>query len=96
VHLPYNGQPAEDPARLALVLIMQFADGLSDEQAVDAVRGRIDWKYALALEIADPGFDASVLSEFRNRLITGSTEELLFTTMLDLLRERGLVKARGK
>ena len=93
---PHNGQPAEDPARLALVLIMQFADGLSDEQAADAVRGRIDWKYALALEITDPGFDASVLSEFRKRLIAGSAEELLFTTMLDLLRERGLIKARGK
>jgi transposase len=93
---PHNGQPAEDPARLALVLIMQFADGLSDAQAADAVRGRIDWKYALALEITDPGFDASVLSEFRKRLIAGSAEELLFITMLDLLRERGLIKARGK
>ena len=93
---PRHGQPAEDPARLALVLIMQFADGLSDEQAADAVRGRIDWKYALALEITDPGFDASVLSEFRGRLIAGSAEELLFITMLDLLREQGLIKARGK
>ena len=91
-----TGQPAEDPARLALVLVMQFAEGLSDRQAADAVRGRIDWKYALALELTDPGFDASVLSEFRSRLIQGSAEELLLTNMLDLLRERGLLKARGK
>jgi transposase len=93
---PHNGQPAEDPARLALILIMQFADGLSDQQAADAVRGRIDWKYALALEITDPGFDASVLCEFRQRLIEGSAEELLLTTMLELLRDQGLLKARGK
>ncbi len=72
-----TGQPAEAPAHLALVTIMQFAEGLSDAQAADAVRGRIDWKYALALELTDDGFDASVLSEFRSRLIAGNAELLL-------------------
>lgn len=91
-----RGQPAESPARLALVSIMQFAEGLSDRQAADAVRSRIDWKYALALELSDPGFDASVLTEFRERLIAGGAEELLFEQMLTRLRERGLLKARGR
>lgn len=90
------GQPAEDPARLALTTIMQFAEGLSDRQAAEAVRGRIDWKYALALELIDPGFDASILSEFRDRLIAGSSEMLLFETMLNHLRERKLLKPRGR
>ncbi len=62
---PNTGQPAYAPAHLALVTVMQFAEGLSDVQTADAVRARIDWKYALALELTDPGFDASVLSEFR-------------------------------
>jgi len=66
-----TGQPAEAPARLALVLILQCVENLSDRQAAEAVRGRIDWKYALALELTDPGFDASVLSEFRTRLVHG-------------------------
>jgi transposase len=91
-----TGQPAEAPAQLALVTIMQFAEGLSDGQAADAVRGRIDWKYALALELTDSGFDSSVLSEFRKRLIVGNAELLLFETMLTLFREQGLVKARGR
>src|SRR5512134_3112052 len=90
-----TGQPAEAPARLALVLVLQFAEGLSDRQAADAVRGRIDWKYALALELTDPGFDASVLSEFRTRLIHGAAEHLLLETLLTLLQERHLLKARG-
>jgi transposase len=72
-----TGQPAEAPARLALVLVMQFAEGLADRQAADAVRSRIDWKYALGLELTDPGFDYSVLSEFRTRLIAGEGEHLL-------------------
>jgi len=83
---PNNGQPAEAPWRLALVTIIQFAEGLSDRQATDAVRGRIDVKYALSLELADPGFDASVLSEFRIRLIAGHAEEHLLTAMLTLFK----------
>jgi transposase len=61
----YTGQPAEAPWRLALVTVMQFAENLTDRQAAEAVRGRIDWKYALSLEITDQGFDHTVLSEFR-------------------------------
>src|SRR5215210_2409924 len=93
---PRRGQPAMAPWRLALVAIMQFAEGLSDRQAADAVRSRIDWKFALALPLDDPGFDASVLSEFRSRLITGNAEHLLFDTLLDHLREHNLVKPGGR
>jgi transposase len=56
---------------LALVTLLQFAENLSDRRAAEAVRGRIDWKYLLGLELTDPGFDASVLSEFRSRLVAG-------------------------
>jgi transposase len=93
---PAEGQPAEAPWRLALVTVMQFAEGLSDRQAADAVRGRIDWKYALGIELTDSGFDASVLCEFRERLLEGQAEGRLFETVLQLGRERGWIKARGK
>src|SRR5919199_4799122 len=93
---PTHGQPACPPWRLALVTILQFAEGLSDRQAANAVRSRIDWKYVLRLELTDPGFDASVLSEFRTRLITGAAESLLFETLLTWCRGRQLVKARGR
>jgi transposase len=91
-----RGRPAVSPARLALVLVLQFAEGLSDRQAADAVRGRIDWKYALGLELTDTGFDASVLSEFRARLVTGDAAEQLLHRMLDRLRERGLLVRGGR
>jgi Transposase domain (DUF772) len=54
---PRRGHPAASPWRLALITVMQFAEGLSDRQAANAVRSRIDWKYALSLELTDPGFD---------------------------------------
>ena len=92
----HDGQPAACPWRLALVTLLQFAENLSDRRAADAVRARIDWKYLLGLALTDPGFDASVLSEFRSRLVAGAAEGLLFDTLLNLCRERGLLAKRGR
>src|ERR671933_194473 len=83
-----RGQPALAPWRLALICILQFIDDLSDRQAADAVRSRIDWKYALGLELTDPGFDFSVLSEFRARLVTGQLEDQLLEALLEWCRQR--------
>ena len=86
-----RGQPAENPWRLAWVLVMQFTEGLSDRQAAEAIRARIDWKYGLGLELSDPGFDYSVLSEFRDRLLRGSAEGLLLEKMLERFKAKGYV-----
>lgn len=91
-----RGRPAEAPWRLALVTVMQFAEGLSDRQAAEAVRARIDWKYALGLALTDPGFDFSVLSEFRTRLVEGSAEQMLLDALLATCKSRGYLKARGR
>ncbi len=91
-----RGQPAASPARLAMVLVLQFVEGLNDRQAADQVRSRLDWKYALGLELTDPGFDFSLLSEFRDRLIAGTAEQHLLDTLLTRLREKELLKPGGK
>src|SRR5947208_16443398 len=93
---PKQGQPACPPWRLALITLMQFREGLSDRQAAEAVRARIDWKYLLGLELSDPGFDASVLCEFRARLLAGDAGERLLEKLLGRCRERELIKARGR
>lgn len=91
-----RGRPVVPPWRLALVTVMQFGEGLSDRQAAEAVRVRIDWKYALGLELTDPGFDYSVLCEFRARLAQGSAEHRLLDALLEACKARGLLKARGR
>src|SRR5215471_6494580 len=93
---PRRGQPALAPWRLALVTVLQFREGLSDRRAADALRARIDWKYLLGLELTDPGFDASVLCEFRSRLLAGNAEERLLEKLLGRCKELGLVQARGR
>ena len=93
---PKRGQPAYASWRLALVTLLQFREGLSDRQAAEAVRARIDWKYLLALDLADPGFDRSVLCEFRGRLLDNDAVSRLLARVLDAAREDGLLKARGR
>jgi transposase len=83
---PARGQPALPPWRLAVVTVLQFLEGLSDRQAADAVRARIDWKYALG----------PVLSEFRTRLVAGGQEALLLDRLLARLAARGLARGRGR
>ncbi len=91
-----TGQPGLSPWQLAWVTILQFRETLSDRQAAEAVRARIDWKYFLGLELTDPGFDFSVLSEFRERLLTGSAEERLLDKLLEGCQAHGLIKSRGQ
>jgi transposase len=93
---PRRGQPAFAPWRLALITIMQFLENLSDRQASDAVRSRIDWKYVLSLELTDAGFDHSVLSNFRERLTVGGQSALLLDRVIEMLKEKNLLKVRGK
>jgi transposase len=93
---PRRGQPAETPARLALATVLQCAEGLSERQAADAVRSRIDWQDVLGLELPDPGFDHTVLSELRTRLVTGEAEALLLEALLTLAQAQGLLQARGR
>src|SRR4051794_22339914 len=93
---PKLGQPGLPPWRLALVTLLQFRENLPDRQAAEAVRARIDWKYLLGLELDDPGFDHSVLCEFRSRLLAGGAEERLLGKLLDACQARGLLKARGR
>jgi transposase len=92
---PARGQPAATPWRLALVTVLQFAEGLSDREAADAVRARIDWKYLLGLELTDPGFDHSVLSRFRDRLIEGRSEMLLLRQIIEKSLKLGLIRKRS-
>jgi transposase len=93
---PRLGRPGLPPWRLALITLLQFRENLPDRQAAEAVRARIDWKYLLGLELDDPGFDHSVLCEFRSRLLAGSAEERLLGRLLDACQAHGLLKARGR
>ncbi|GGR18269.1 transposase [Deinococcus ruber] len=92
---PTRGRPAVSPWRLALVTVLQFVENLTDRQAAEQVRMRLDWNYALGLELTDPGFDHTVLREFRRRLL-GTHATTLLDTMLTTFQAKGLVTARGK
>lgn len=93
---PVVGRAAEAAWRLALVTVLQFAEDLPDREAADAVRDRIDWKYALGFELTDIGFDFTVLSKFRKRLALGNAEHRLLDELLEVCTAKGLIKKRGQ
>ena len=90
-----RGAPGISPVQLAMVTVLQFAENLTDRQAADAVRGRLDWKYALGLALADDGFDFSVLSEFRDRLVAAGAERVIFDRLLARLKDLRLLGPGG-
>jgi transposase len=91
-----DGRPGLSPAQLATVCVLQFLLNLSDRQAAEAVRCRIDFKYALAMELDDPGFHHSVLTDFRDRLAEDDHADLLLSLALERMRTAGLLKERGR
>jgi transposase len=91
-----TGPRGWSPGRLALVTVFQMAENLTDRQAAEAVRDRLSWAYALGLDLADAGFDHSVLCEFRSRVVAHHLEEKVLDLLLARLKEMGLVGAGGK
>lgn len=91
-----DGAPAVSPALLAMVTIFQFMENLPDRDAAEAVRTRIDWKYALHLDLEDPGFDYSLLSDFRQRLLEPEGGQLMFGRLLERLKELDLLGQGGR
>src|SRR5258708_22843481 len=91
---PRDGRPGISPAQLATVSVLQFLLDLPDRDAAEAVRCRIDFKYALGLDLDDPGFHHSVLGDFRDRLLAGRRVDRLLDLALARLKEAGLVRER--
>src|SRR6266849_5351590 len=91
-----RGRPGWSPSRLALVSVLQRAENLTDRLAAEATRTRIDWQYLLGLPLDDPGFDHSVLAEFRARVADTGLEQVVLDALLTRVAEAGLVKAGGK
>jgi transposase len=91
-----EGKPGISPVILAFVTVFQFMERLPDRQAAESLRMRMDWKYALHLPLAYEGFDYSVLSEFRDRLLAHQAEGRVFEQLVQEFRTMGLIKERGK
>lgn len=92
----HQGRAAEAPGNLAIILVMQHLEGLSDREAAEQVGARIDWKYMLGLELEEEGIRHQILGEFRQRLVAGESTDLLLDEILKRFREKGWLKESKK
>src|SRR6266700_3147615 len=91
-----RGKPRWSPSPLALATVLQRAENLTGRQAAGSARTRIDWQYLLGLPLDDPGFDHTVLAEFRARVAGAGLEQVALDALLTRLAADGLVKAGGR
>ena len=87
-----RGRPSIPPSLLAKILLLAYRSGLSDRQAMEAVRFDLRWKVALALPLDHEGFHPTTLVKFRARLLLHGKERLAFERSLALARELGLLE----
>jgi transposase len=88
---PDNGRPSLPPSLMSGVLLLQFHDNVSDEEAVQRLLFDLRWKVALGLPLDYAGFDPSSLSVFRKRLLENGQERYAFDRLIQVGREAGLI-----
>jgi hypothetical protein len=86
-----RGRPSIPPSLLAKILLLEYRSGVSDRQAMEAVRFDLRWKVALGLPLDHEGFHPTGLVRFRARLLLHGKERLAFERSLELARELGLL-----
>jgi transposase len=91
-----NGRPAIEPVVLSAVTLLQFMEKVPDSKATEYVRLHLGWKYALDLEFDYRGFHPTSLVKFRERLLEGESERFVFDSLLDSLRDAGLVRKKSR
>jgi transposase len=91
---PANGRPSLPPSLMSGVLLLQFHDDVSDEEAVQRLMFDLRWQVALNLPTDFPGFDPSSLTYFRQRLIEHNKERYAFDRFVKVGREAGFIPDR--
>ncbi|MEU8363881.1 IS1182 family transposase [Nonomuraea sp. NPDC048882] len=96
MYAPVNGRPSVPPGLLATVVVLQALHGLSDEEAVAALRFDLRWKAACGLGLYDQGFDPSLLTYFRRRLARSSDPDRIFQTVRAVVEQTGVLAGRTR
>lgn len=95
MYCPDNGRPSLPPSLMNGILLLQFYDDVSDQEAVERTKYDLRWKVALALALDFPGFHPTSLTKYRNRLIENGQERYAFNRFIAVGREAGFIPDRA-
>ena len=91
-----RGRPSVPGSVIAVVMVLQALEGCSDREAIERLRCDVRWKAAAGLSIDDGGFDASVLTLWRQRLRASSRPERIFDAVREVAAECGALSKRTR
>jgi hypothetical protein len=92
-----GGGHASVPAEVvATVMVLQALEGLSDREAISALRRDIAWKVACGLRLDDEGFHPTVLVYWRARLRASARPRRILEAVGQVVEQTGVLKGRGR
>ena len=91
-----RGRPSQPAELVATVLVLQSLEGLSDRDAVQALRTDLRWKVAAGLALDDEGFHPTVLTYWRNRLRASERPERIFDAVRAVVAETGVLIGKAR
>jgi len=94
MYCPDNGRPSLPPSLMNGVLLLQFYDDVSDEEAIERLKYDLRWKVALDLALDYSGFHPTSLTKYRNRLVENNQERYAFDRFIAVAREAGFIPDR--
>src|SRR5436190_14934791 len=91
-----GGHPSVPAEVIATVMVLQVLEGLSDREAISALRRDIAWKVACGLRLDDEGFHPTVLVYWRNRLRASDRPRRVFEAVRQVVDATGVLAGRGR
>ena len=91
-----RGRPSEPGDVVATVMVLQALEGLSDRQAGEALRLRIDWKVACGLGLTDVGIHPTTLTYWRKRLRASGQPRRIYDAVAQVIAETGVLNSRRR
>jgi hypothetical protein len=91
-----GGHPSVPAEVVATVMVLQALEGLSDREAISALRRDIAWKVACGLRLDDEGFHPTVLVYWRSRIRTSSRPRRIFEAVRQVVEATGVLRGRGR
>ena len=91
-----RGRRSQPASVIAVVLVLQALEGVSDREAVERLRCDVRWKAAAGLALTDGAFHPTVLTLWRARVRASGRPERIFDAVRAVVAECGVLAGKTR